>query len=163
ASAFERLPAFQGISRDHQWTVPLDPKRIHVWDVSKILAGESSAQALLAAAGGDTYTLTGADTALQSAQRDGRVSSQRMVLVGGEISALLLGFALVAAVGLRRGVWNEARRLSQRGARRGQVWLAVATEVGAMTITGVVLGLLVGAVAIAVVAEATSLPAGPIL
>jgi ABC-type antimicrobial peptide transport system permease subunit len=163
ASAFERLPAFQGISRDHQWTVPLDPKRIHVWDVSKILAGESAAQALLAAAGGDTYSLTGADAALQSAQRDGRVSSQRMVLVGGEISALLLGFALVAAVGLRRGVWNEARRLSQRGARRGQVWLAVATEVGAMTITGVVLGLVLGALAIVILAKAASLSAGPLL
>ena len=131
--------------------------------MSRILAGESAAQALLAAAGGDTYSLTGADAALQSAQRDGRVASQRMVLVGGEISALLLGFALVAAVGLRRGVWNEARRLSQRGARRGQVWLAVATEVGAMTVTGVVAGLLIGTLAVALVGGILSLPVGPLL
>ena len=151
AAAFEQLPAFQGISRLHLWSAPLDPRSVHVWQVSRILAGESAAQALLAAAGGDTYSLTGADAALQSAQRDGRVASQRMVLVGGEISALLLGFALVAAVGLRRGVWNEARRLSQRGARRGQVWLAVATEVGAMTVTGVVAGLLIGTLAVALV------------
>jgi ABC-type antimicrobial peptide transport system permease subunit len=163
AGAFDRLPAFQGISRNHQWTVPLDPKKVHVWQVSKILAGESAAQALLAAAGGETYTLTGADATLQSAQRDGRVSSQRLVLVGGEVSALLLGFALVAAVGLRRGVWNEARRLSQRGARRGQVWLAVATEVGAMTITGVVLGVVVGAIAVVIIASAVGLPAGQLL
>jgi ABC-type antimicrobial peptide transport system permease subunit len=163
AAAFEHLPAFVGISRNHLWTAPLDPSGVHVWQVSRILADESAAQALLAAAGGDTYTLTGADASLQDAQRDGRVSSQRMVLVGGEISALLLGFALVAAVGLRRGVWNEARRLSQRGARRGQVWLAVATEVGTMTIAGVVLGLVLGVAAVAIVAESTSLPAGLIL
>jgi ABC-type antimicrobial peptide transport system permease subunit len=163
AAAFEHLPAFDGISRNHLWTAPLDPSKVHVWQVSRILADESAAQTLLAAAGGDTYALTGADAALQSAQRDGRVSSQRMVLVGGEISALLLGFALVAAVGLRRGVWNEARRLSQRGARRGQVWLAVATEVGAMTVAGVVLGVALGVIAVAIVAEITSLPAGPII
>jgi hypothetical protein len=163
AGAFERLPAFQGISRIHLWTAPLDPKRIHVWQVSGIIAHESAAQALLAARGGDTYQLTGADTALQDAQRNGSVSTQRMVLVGGEISALLLGFALVAAVGLRRGVWNEARRLSQRGARRGQVWLAVTTEVGAMTIAGVAAGVLLGAAAIAIVAERASLPPAAIL
>ncbi len=162
AAAFESLPAFQGISRNYLWTAPLDPGGVHVWQVPRILAGESAAQALLAAHG-ETYALTGADAALQSAQRDGRVASQRMVLVGGEISALLLGFAFVAAVGLRRGVWNETRRLSQRGARRGQVWLAVATEIGAMTITGVLAGLLLGALAVAVVAGITSLPAGALL
>jgi hypothetical protein len=163
AAAFEQLPAFQGISRLHLWSAPLDPRSVHVWQLSRILAGESAAQAQLAAAGGDTYSLTGADAALQSAQRDGRVASQRMVLVGGEISALLLGFALVAAVGLRRGVWNEARRLSQRGARRGQVWLAVTTEVGAMTVTGVVAGLLIGTLAVALVGGILSLPVGPLL
>ena len=47
-----------------------------------------------------------------------------MLLVGGEGSALLLGFALVAAMGLRRRLANEGRRLLQRGARRSQVWLS---------------------------------------
>ena len=86
--------------------------------------------------------LTGPDAALlERARQDGQVASKRMVLVGGEISALLLGFALVAAIGLRRGIWNEARRLTQRGARRTQVWLAVAAEVGSMTLAGVSAGL----------------------
>ena len=81
AAAFEHLPAFLGISRNHLWNAPLDPRSVHVWQVPRILAGESAAQALLAAARRDTYALTGADAALQAAQRDGRVSSQRMVLV----------------------------------------------------------------------------------
>ena len=93
---------------------------------------------------GDTFELTGPDAALLAAPRQGHVAAQRMVLVGGEISALLLGFALVAAIGLRRGVWNESRRLAQRGARRSQVWLAVATEVGSMALAGAVAGLLAG-------------------
>jgi hypothetical protein len=162
ANAFERLPAFQGISRNYLWTAPLDPKSVHVWRVADILAAESAAQGVLAA-GGETFALAGPDAALQAAQRDGRVASQRMVLVGGEISALLLGFALVAAVGLRRGVWNESRRLGQRGARRGQVWLAVATEVGAITLAGVVCGLALGAIAVAALARVASLPAGALL
>ena len=86
-----------------------------------------------------------------------------MVLVGGEISALLLGFALVAAIGMRRGVWNEARRLSQRGARRTQVWLAVSAEVGTLALAGVILGLVVGVIAVLAISGAAGLPGGAVL
>ena len=161
AGAFDRLPAFDGISRNYLWVAPL-PQGLHTWQVRQLLARESDAQAVLAA-GGETFALAGPDAALVEAQQEGHVASQRIVLVGGEISALLLGFALVAAVGLRRGIWNEARRLSQRGARRSQVWLAVVIEAGAMTLAGVVAGLVLGALALAVVARVADLPAGPLL
>ena len=52
----------------------------------------------------DVYQLSGPDQALVDARSQGRVAAQRMLLVGGEGSALLLGFALVAAMGLRRGL-----------------------------------------------------------
>ncbi len=162
AAAFERLPAFADLFRTYSWIAPLDPAHLHIWQVGGILAGESGVQAVLER-DGDTYQLTGPDAALLSARQDGHVASERMVIVGGEISALLLGFALVAAIGLRRGVWNESRRLSQRGARRTQVWLAVTTEIGTMALAGAVVGLVAGTLAVIAVSHAAGLPTGSIL
>ena len=115
-----RQPVFYGVIEQilkdlHQFVVVA----LHIWQVGGILARESGVQGVLDR-DADLYQLTGPDAALLSAKQDGHVASERMVIVGGEISALLLGFALVAAIGLRRGVWNESRRLSQRGARRTQ-------------------------------------------
>jgi hypothetical protein len=162
AAEFERLPAFSDIFRTYTWISPVDPSRIQIWDVGNVLARESAVQALLAQES-ENYQLTGPDAALIEARTEGHVAARRMVLVGGEISALLLGFALVAAIGLRRGVWNEARRLAQRGARRSQVWLAVATEVGAMALTGAVAGLLLGVLAVLLVSGSAGVPSGALL
>ena len=162
AASFERLPAFADLFRTYTWIAPLDPSHLHIWQVGSILARESGVQGVLER-DGDTYQLTGPDAALLSARQEGHVASERMVIVGGEISALLLGFALVAAIGLQRGIGNEARRLAQRGARRTQIWLAVATEIGAMALTGAVVGLLAGALAVVAVSRSAGLPTGAIL
>ncbi len=162
ATEFERLPAFDGIFRTYTWISPVDPSRLQIWQVGGVLARESAVQALLAREG-DTFELTAPDAALLDARSQGHVASKRMVLVGGEISALLLGFALVAAIGMRRGVWNEARRLSQRGARRTQVWLAVSAEVGTLALAGVLLGLIAGVIAVLAISGAAGLPGGAVL
>ena len=162
ATEFEHLPAFDGIFRTYTWISPVDPARLQIWQIAGVLARESAVQALLAREG-DTFELTAPDAALLDARSQGHVASKRMVLVGGEISALLLGFALVAAIGMRRGVWNEARRLAQRGARRTQVWLAVSSEVGTLALAGVLLGLVVGVIAVLAISDAAGLPAGAVL
>lgn len=86
-----------------------------------------------------------------------------MVLVGGSAAALLLGFAMVAAIGLRRGLAAERRRLLRRGATKAQVWIALFAEVGAITVAGWLAGIVVGAVAIASLASVLDLPAGGVL
>src|SRR5256714_2599390 len=86
-----------------------------------------------------------------------------MVLIGGEVSTLLLGFALVCAIGLRRGLAAERRRLLERGARRPQLWLAVGAEVSAMSVAGGLVGVAAGAALVAIVAGRAGLPAGAVL
>ena len=162
AAAFDRLPAFGGIYRAYSWVAPVDPHRIQSWDISGLLGRESGEQNRLSSIS-DLYELTGPDPTLLDAQSRGRVSSQRMVLIGGEVSALLLGFALVVAMGLRRGAGNERRRLLQRGARKLQVELVLGAEVGAMTLLGGVLGVAAGIAAVAVIAGAAGIPAGGVL
>jgi hypothetical protein len=137
ASAFDRLPALDGIQRSYTWIAPIDPRRLHVWQIGDVLRRESRAQAELARQT-DAYALSGPDQALTEARSKGRISAVRMVLVGGEASTLLLGFALVAAIGLRRGLAAVRRRLLQRGAGWQQLWLALGAEISALTSAGAI-------------------------
>jgi hypothetical protein len=162
AAAFDRLPAFGGIYRAYSWVAPVDPHRVQSWQISSLLARESQEQTRLSSIS-DLYALSGPDAALLDAQSRGRSTSARMVLIGGEVSALLLGFALVAAMGLRRGLANEQRRLAQRGARRLQLTLALTAEISAMTFAGLALGLAGGVAVVAVVAALLDLPTDGVL
>ena len=162
ARAFDPLPAFDGLYRIYSWISPLDPRRLHVWEIGSVLARETVAQTELARHG-DVYQLSGPDQALVEARSEGRVSAQRMLLVGGEGAALLLGFALVAAMGLRRGLANEGRRLLQRGARRSQVWLSAIAEITATTLAGALVGAAGGVAVVAAIAGAAGLPRGAVL
>ena len=159
---FDGLPAFDGIFRTYSWIAPIDPNRVHVWDIARILDQETRAQAELARAG-DVFRLSGPDQALVDARESGRVSAQRLVLVGGEASTLLLGFAVVVALGMRRGLANERRRLRQRGASRWQTFVAAAAEIGALTAVGTLAGVCVGVAAVALIARNAGLPWGALL
>jgi hypothetical protein len=161
-AAFDRLPAFAGIYRAYSWVAPVDPHRIQAWQIHSLLARESREQTRLSTIS-DLYALSGPDAALLDAESRGRATSARMILIGGEISALLLGFALVAAMGLRRGLANEQRRLAQRGARRGQLALALTAEISVLTLAGLALGLAGGLAVVAAVAAVLDLPPGGVL
>jgi hypothetical protein len=160
--ALQELPSLTPFYRVYSWLSPLETRQLRTWDVGRILAAESRAQARLAAAD-LAFRLSGPDDALIDATHRGRVAADRLVLIGGETSALLLGFAIIAAIGLRRGLSNERRRLLARGARRWQIVLALATEIGSMTLTGAVLGIAAGTAVVAGVTGAADLPVGAIL
>jgi hypothetical protein len=160
--ALQRLPALVPFYRVYSWLSALRADRLRTWQVGRILAAESRAQAGLEASD-LAFRLSGPDEALLDALRRGRTSAQRLVLVGGETSALLLGFAIIAAIGLRRGLANERRRLLARGARRWQAGLALGAEIGSMTLAGALTGIVAGAVVVGAIADAAGLPAGAIL
>jgi putative ABC transport system permease protein len=159
--ALQRLEALALFYRVYSWVSPLRVDRLHTWDVRRILAAESRAQSALAADA--AFRLSGPDAALLDASSRGRIAAERLVLVGGETSALLLGFAIIAAIGLRRGLASERRRLRARGARRWQVTLAPGAEIGAMTLAGGLAGLAIGAAVTSAIADAAGLPVGQIL
>ena len=159
--SLQGLAALRPFYRVYSWVSALGVGRLHTWDVGRVFADESRAQSRI---GSDpAMRLSGPDAALGDATSRGRVAADRLVLVGGELSALLLGFALIAAIGLRRGLAAERRRLLTRGARRWQGALASTAEIGAVTLGGALLGIAVGAAITAAVASAAGLPAGPIL
>jgi hypothetical protein len=160
--ALQRLPALQPFYRVYSWLSPLQTGHLRTWDVGSLLAAESRAQAVL----GSTdlaFRLSGPDDALIDAVHRGRVAADRLVLIGGETSALLLGFAIIAAIGLRRGLANERRRLLARGARRWQIVLALGGEIASMTFAGALLGIAAGVAVVALIADAAGLDPGAIL
>jgi hypothetical protein len=150
--AVQRLASVKPFYRIYSWVSPLPLDGLRSWDIDRVLSDESRAQATIGA--DRAMRLSGPDAALLDAAQRGKVAADRLVLVGGELSALLLGFALIAAIGLRRGLAAERRRLLTRGARRWQVVLASTAEVGAVTFGGALVGIAAGsAVASAIAAE----------
>src|SRR5581483_11625155 len=147
--------------RVYSWVSPLRVDGLRTWEIGRVLHDESRAQAALEV--DSAFRLSGPDQPLLDARSRGRIAADRLVLVGGETSALLLGFAVVAAIGLRRGLAGERRRLLVRGARRWQVALLSGAEVGAMTLAGAVAGLLAGAAAVAAIAGAAGVGAWAIV
>ena len=109
-AALQRLHALSLFYRVYSWVTPLRASRLRTWDVGRVLAAESRAQQTLEAADGE-FRLSGPDSALLDADRRGKIAVKRLALIGGETSALLLGFAAIAAIGLRRGISSERRRL----------------------------------------------------
>ena len=105
--------------------------------------------------------LSGPDQALIEARDSGRVAGRRMLLVGGEAAALLLGFTVLAAVGLRRDSAAERRRLERRGARASQLLVFSLADSGWVALVGVALGAAVGLLVAAFAAAAAgSTPGG---
>lgn len=155
--ALQQLESLGSFYRVYSWVSPVRVDGLHTWDVGRLLAKESRAQAALAA--DSAFRLGGPDAALLDAQDRGDITANRLLLIGGETSALLLGFALIAALGLRAGLSNERRRLLARGARRWQTTLVTCSEVAALTIAGVLVGVGVGVVVASGIAQEAGLPA----
>jgi hypothetical protein len=155
-AALQELPSLRPFYRVYSWVSPLHVERLHTWDIAGVLRNESRTQAILAA--DSAFRLSGPDAALLDAEQRGQTAERRLLLVGGATSALLLGFAVLAAMGLRRGLMSERRRLFTRGARRWQVALMSLAEIAAVTTAGAVLGILCGVLVIAGIAAAADLP-----
>jgi FtsX-like permease family protein len=160
--AVERLPAFAPFYRVYSWLSPLRADSLHTWDIGRTLAAESRAQTALYSAD-PSFRLSSPDDELLNADRRGKISARRLALIGGETSALLLGFAIIAAIGLRRGLASERRRMLARGARRWQALLTLGAEVGAMTLVGALAGIAIGAAVVAAIASGAGQSPGAIL
>jgi hypothetical protein len=160
--ALARLPALAGFYRTYAWVVPLDPGRIHPWDVDGFLSSVTRARATLKSQ--SLFLDVAAPTdQLAAARSTGEVAAKRLLLIGGQAAALLLAFALLAAASMRRDTDAAWQRLTWHGARRWQLLLMTGVEAAAAAAVGVALGWVLGAGITAFVAEQASSPAGSIL
>ncbi len=154
-AALDSLDQFQ---RSYGWAAPLDLDRVQALGVDDYLARSAAVSAELGAwkAG---LVLTAPDDVIRSEQARAQLSSRRFALLAGSAIALLLGFAVIAAVGRRRDHGQLVDLMRQRGATRRTVLTLTAVEAVVPVLLATVLGLLVGWVAALVVGARAGLPA----
>jgi FtsX-like permease family len=156
------VPAFQPTYRSYTWTLPLAPGRLHPWSLDGFTSDVARERARLTALT-LAYDLTAPTDQLRDADTSGRVAARRLLLIGGQAAALLLAFAVLAAVGLRRDAEAEWRRLTWYGARGWQLALVSGAETFVVALAGAAIGWAIGAAVGALIAQRAGVPAGSVL
>jgi hypothetical protein len=156
------LPSLRSFYRTYSWAVPLEPGSVHPWEIDAFESRTTQAESTLRARSLFLDVSTPRDE-LAAARATGQVAGRRLLLVGGQVAALLLAFAVLAAVGMRRDVDAQRQRLTWLGGRRWQVFLVTAAEIVAVALAGAVVGWAVGSGATAVLADQAGSPPGAVL
>ena len=157
-----QLPALDTISRSYAWVVPLEPGKPRLWEVDELAAGVAQARSELQSVMSN-FDLLAPVEELREAQATSRAAGRRLGIVGGEAAALLFAFALLAAMTLRTDLAAARRRLAWYGARGWQLALLTVAESGALALAGTAIGLAVGALGGALVAERADAPVWDVL
>lgn len=155
-------PALDSFYRSYAWVVPLRPGRPRLWQVDELATGVTRARSELQAVT-TSFDLVAPVEELREAQAESRAAGRRLGIVGGEAAALLFAFALLAAMTLRTDLGAARRRLAWYGARGWQLALLTTAEAAALAVAGSALGLGVGALGGALVADRAGAPVGAVL
>ncbi len=156
------VPALAPTYRSYSWTLPLASDRVRPWSLDAFDEQVTRARAELTALT-FAYVLTAPTDELADADVTGRVAARRLLLIGGQAAALLLAFAVLAALGLRRDAEAEWRRLTWYGARRWQLVLLSAAETLVVALAGAAVGWAIGTAVGAVVAGHAGVSVGGVL
>ena len=113
AAQLESLSAFQ---RSYAWVTPVDLDRVQRPRRRRLPAPSSTRRA--SSSTGARLSLTAPDEVLRAEADRAPRSARRFALLGGAATALLLGFAAIGAIGLRRDHAATVELLRRRGASR---------------------------------------------
>lgn len=161
-AALSRSPVLATHFRAFGWVVPIEPRTVHVWSVDELAGGIERARSTLQSAS-SSFELRAPVDELRAASTSSEVAGRRLLLIGGEVAALVLAFIVLAASRLRRDVAASSRRLEWLGTPRWQIGLALAGEAVLLAAVGALAGWLLGAGAAALVARAAGEPARAVL
>ncbi len=133
-----------------------------LWEIDDLAADVATARSELQSAS-FSFDLLAPVEELRDAQATSRAAGRRLGVVGGEAAALLFAFALLAAMTLRPDLLATRRRLAWYGARGWQLALVTVAESAALALAGTAIGLAVGLLGGAVVAERAGAPVADVL
>ncbi len=161
-AALDRLPLLHDAYRSYGWVLPLNRSLARSWAVRSLVQRIDTVRSTLQAEPFG-FALRAPTEELTAAADSSRVAGRRLFLLGGEAVALLLAFAVYAAVRLRRDVEATRRRLVSSGVRRWQVEAEVAAESAAMAVAGTLLGWVLGLAVAIGLADRAGEPAGALV
>jgi hypothetical protein len=155
-----QLDSLQVFQRSYGWVTAVDLDRVAKLGVDGYLDRSANV-------GDDLFRwrpgliLTAPDNVLRDQNARAQRSARRFALLGGAATALLLGFALIGAIGLRRDHGAAVELLRRRGATRPLARLLNTVEAVVPVAVGTLLGLALGGVLAALRALAAGLPLWP--
>src|SRR2546423_11729091 len=152
-----RIAALALFERASGWVTPVALDRVRQLGVAGSLA--RGARVPDAGRWGPGLVLTAPDDVLRAEDSRAHRSAGRFALLGGAAVVLLLGFAVIGAIGLRRDHGAVAELLRRRGSARRAVRLLTGIHAAAPVLVGTVAGLAAGAGLAAYRGAATGLPA----
>lgn len=152
------LSSLEQFQRSYGWVTPLDLDRVRRLGVERYVALSASVTDELYALD-EGLVLTAPDNVLLAERDRAQLSARRFALLSGAGTALLLGFAVITAIGLRRDQLALVGLMRRRGASRSTTALLVVLEAAVGVGGGTVLGLLAGAGFAAAAAARAGLPA----
>ena len=161
-AGLDRWPRLRDAYRTYSWVIPLDRGLVRSWSVDSLAGRIERVRSDLQAQVFGFYVEAPTDQ-LRAAADSGRVAYRRLFLLGGEAVALLLAFAVLAGVRLRRDVEASRQRLVSTGTRGWQIWLQTVSESAAPALAGTLLGWVAGTVAAVAVADRAGEPVGGLL
>jgi hypothetical protein len=157
AASLGKLASLSAFQRAYGWVTSVDLDRVRHLGVTGYLARSAQVTEALAGYRGD-LVLTAPDDVLRAQAARAQRSARRFTVLGGAATALLLGFAAVGAIGLRRDHLAVAALLRRRGAGRFAITLLTAIESAVPVLAGALFGLLAGAGVAALRCGAAGLP-----
>ena len=160
--AISHAPAFDITGRTYVWTAPVDVAAIHPWTAGSFRAGVESLTRDLAA-GDAAYSVESPLTKIAIALGLADASSARLLLIGSLGVAILLAFAVFLALVVREDVGAEVARLNAVGARRRDRVVFLVLEAALPAVLGGVIGWILGAAVVAVLAGWADADAAAIL
>ena len=160
--AISHAPAFDLTGRTYVWTAPVDVKTMHPWTAGTFRAGVEGLTRDLAAVDA-AYSVESPLTKVSIALGLAAASSARLLLIGSLGVAILLAFAVFLALVVRDDVGAEIARLDAVGARRRQRLAFLVVEAAVPAVIGGVIGWIIGAGVVAVLAGWASADAAAIL
>ncbi|HSJ94801.1 MAG TPA: hypothetical protein VK896_12265, partial [Gaiellaceae bacterium] len=128
-------PSLASRYRTSGWVLPLEAGSVRAWETRALEERVVQARVGLTDVHGD-FEIEAPVEAIAAAGETAQAAGQRLLVIGGQAAALLVAFALLAAAALRRDVEASRRRLTWFGARRSQLELGTAAEVGAVALAG---------------------------
>ena len=153
AAQLRYLSEFQ---RYYAWITPIDLDRVNALGVEGYLARSARASIDLY---GARLSLTAPDQILRAEADRAQRSARRFALLGGAAMALLLGFAAIGAIGLRRDHAATVELVRRRGARRAQAGVLTAIAAAIPVAAGAALGVVAGGLLAGWQADAAGPPA----
>ena len=156
------LSSLEVFQRSYGWVSPVDLAKVRHDGVPAYLdASASVADRLWTHTAG--LVLTAPDDTLQAEDQRASGSGQRFALLGAIGAVLVLGLALVGAVGARRDHLAVVRTLRLRGAATRRLAGFTLAEASWPVLLGAVVGIALCSAAAAVVAGASGSPVGPVV